>query len=500
MTNEQLTAYLQDETYLYSVSYEELKTLVMHYPYSANLRILLLKKSYLEQNKDYERNLQMSATYSTNRKHLFKTIKKLKSFQLTPQNVILGEDYLELAELSNIERLLAERQVVQAIHTATREESLAPDWKLEIDDLAFNSAENEEAGFDLEEITQKIDNQLTKPRTEDEEIDSLINSLVTEYAAESADEDTSFDISIDTSSRQVAAQQVEKQHFEESSVMFLPLEESEFLPPSVASESFLDFLDEEAEKSEVEDDIIDNEIMVLTHSKPHESEQIEVKHIETADVITLQTEQKEDVKKANIELEIVNQTKAPIVEKTSIETSLERKPSFTEWLSQFRMTPSVSTTLPNKSESKTAEVLVNQVVTRLDTSDEEARKVSRKNMIDLFEEKADVPDNIFGLTIPVKPKAELQNKAAEIIPEDEDEDDEIFSIESENSRKKRPMHQLAVKSLVEDDELVSETLADLLVWQGNSLKAIEMYRKLILKFPEKSIYFATKIEKISKNP
>ena len=77
MTNEQFTAYLQDESYLYSVGYEELKSLVMSYPYSANLRILLLKKSYLDQNKDYERNLQMSATFTTNRKHLYKTIKKL---------------------------------------------------------------------------------------------------------------------------------------------------------------------------------------------------------------------------------------------------------------------------------------------------------------------------------------------------------------------------------------------------------------------------------------
>ena len=59
------------------------------------------------------------------------------------------------------------------------------------------------------------------------------------------------------------------------------------------------------------------------------------------------------------------------------------------------------------------------------------------------------------------------------------------------------MHQLAAKSLVQDEEMASETLADLLAWQGNHKKAISMYQKLILRFPEKSGYFATKIEKIS---
>ena len=54
MSNEQLTAYLKDESYLYSLSYEELKTLVVEYPYAANLRILLLKKSYIDKNKDYD--------------------------------------------------------------------------------------------------------------------------------------------------------------------------------------------------------------------------------------------------------------------------------------------------------------------------------------------------------------------------------------------------------------------------------------------------------------
>ena len=58
------------------------------------------------------------------------------------------------------------------------------------------------------------------------------------------------------------------------------------------------------------------------------------------------------------------------------------------------------------------------------------------------------------------------------------------------------MHELAIKSIEDDNDMVSETLADLLVWQGKTSKAVDMYQKLSLAFPDKSSYFAAKIETI----
>ena len=60
--------------------------------------------------------------------------------------------------------------------------------------------------------------------------------------------------------------------------------------------------------------------------------------------------------------------------------------------------------------------------------------------------------------------------------------------------------EVCIEAEIDDeDDLVSEELAEIYLAQGLKCEAIEIYRKLSLLNSEKSAYFAEKIEKIEKN-
>ena len=58
------------------------------------------------------------------------------------------------------------------------------------------------------------------------------------------------------------------------------------------------------------------------------------------------------------------------------------------------------------------------------------------------------------------------------------------------------LKQVAEKSVEENEEIITETLANIYFQQKNFEKALDAFEKLSLKYPEKSVYFASRIKEI----
>jgi len=62
----------------------------------------------------------------------------------------------------------------------------------------------------------------------------------------------------------------------------------------------------------------------------------------------------------------------------------------------------------------------------------------------------------------------------------------------------QPKTDLSVPSVTYGENIVSETLVEILLKQGKKDKAVEVLKKLIWKFPQKKAYFAARIEELKK--
>ena len=85
---------------------EELRTMVMQYPYCHNLQVLLQEKAELDQHPDREKTLAKAATYAIDRKQLYKRLKLMREKKAEPKaeaSYHLGEDFLELKDLTSVQ-------------------------------------------------------------------------------------------------------------------------------------------------------------------------------------------------------------------------------------------------------------------------------------------------------------------------------------------------------------------------------------------------------------
>jgi hypothetical protein len=118
MTQERFSRLIEDPELLRTISYEELKTLALAYPYTHNLWYFLAIRSRQTNHPDSEKNITTAAVYSLDRLQLFRLVAPQ---MIAPQAVWEQEEVLELKPVETLKRKLENTASVQPSQSARLE-------------------------------------------------------------------------------------------------------------------------------------------------------------------------------------------------------------------------------------------------------------------------------------------------------------------------------------------------------------------------------------------
>ncbi|MCF8245693.1 MAG: hypothetical protein K9J37_14065 [Saprospiraceae bacterium] len=178
MNSENFHEYVKNPSMLHQVTYQELKSLVLQYPYSPNLRYLLLLKSLFEQSRDFDRNQVLASLSSPDRKKLRQLVKQYTRFREMQENYTLNEDFLELKDLSSLESMMDEMEADAAPKQTgaavppplnpTKVEAIGDDLEEEVEEVS-------DLNFlmDVGGIAEADENATTEPVEPNPEVDEI---------------------------------------------------------------------------------------------------------------------------------------------------------------------------------------------------------------------------------------------------------------------------------------------------------------------------------------
>lgn len=194
----------------------------------------------------------------------------------------------------------------------------------------------------------------------------------------------------------------------------------------------------------------------------------------------IQKDKPETLKKAVSK--VVKETKKATEKKATKKPAAKKEASSTTLKTA---TATKKTKAPNTKKTATTKTVSNKAVKTTAIKKTAEKKVTAKKTE--VKKKAEIKPK------PAKPALEEQIK---IIDTFIDKKPSISSraVKSVESDQK----DLSVNSTTFGEDLVSENLAQILIEQGKNEKAIDIYKKLIWKFPQKKSYFAAQIEALTK--
>ena len=469
MNIEEIAKRIENPNLCVSQDISALNDLTKKYPYAQTFSILYLKA--LSANNDIRFDEELL-------KHAYKITDKAKIYDLVNEKVAAESIELSVAPEIIIEENI-ETQVISETPQQIDEPSIIEPLVLEKEELIIEEQVETEPIIELEQPVEE--ETLAIPIQPEEIIETEIVSetLTTEVEIleiETVADNTSSEEKIEAES---SVSETEVENIEtidliiddEEKVVEVIIEEEDIEEKEVIVETdsleekpYLDAFEET--EQEIEEDLtLEKEVIIHAFSNIYSP----LDNFETEVELENETKVEEIISENNI----VEETKT-IEEETTVKSdvienndSTQKRKAFSSWLKANK------TSHDEKIEQTHPEVIPE---------------------IKISEEKTSIESE-------EKPTVSV-NKTEEIVNNFLINQPSISKLEKESEQEERPKKEfyspikIAKQSLDETTLPVSETLGKIFAAQGNFPKAIYVYSRLMLIYPEKKIFFANKIEEL----
>lgn len=450
MNKEELLYYLADPRRLSELAYEELNDSVQTHPFCQNLRFLLAKKCQIDNRPEYEANLRKVAAYVSNRSHLY--LKLNHTPNLGHKKIVLDDSKVETTT-----EVIDKDITVEEIQVEALNEAIAPDEAPKAVIVPPSeakasppTAEHKSVELRIEDkglLTEKhLSSDLTVQQEKLEKV-VFIEELVKEEPEEAL---TKARISIPNEESEPPVEE-EAEAVAEDDFDLIPIS-------SNSLNEVVEIIEMESPKGEQPNSVPNSSANADFDPAEEDSEEIFFEEL-----------------KDNIPFEVTNHPDFTHEDIAYIRDP-SPKSSFNSWFDQFKEGK-------KKRKKKKGKKKKLDKITEKNQLKKEKGKSAKKKKKGKKKEKAEnkVEQRTFELDLPLSDAKVDKHKK-----------------KTKKKKKKGGIKSFAQKSIVENESIASETLAKLLADQGSPQKAIKMYQRLSLIFPEKSTFFAERIEKLKK--
>jgi len=475
MTQEEILNCILNPDQLKKISFEQLKQALTDYPYSQNLHFLLVQKSMQEQHPDFERHLKTAATYMNSRSFLRR---QLQQNDRPSQPVVEPEPEVEPAQGNSTINVSPESLIANL-----PDEDLPPVAFIP-DPPANENTPNHVADIatDTPPADQPPPNETSARMDNPKDLDvspTIISSVISPANQVDDPEIAPVEKKIPVIHEPI----IEETRIISDQIVTKP-EPEEPTPSEAHTPDLPDNPDEEIPGIDLE--MVDNAPEVSASISPNEEEEI----IEFPEPFDFDDEMDDLLSKPLIE--VVPKIFAKSVKEPEPEPEDEISDLLLEDFNESLPTEEENLdTMDIEEEEMTLQPKLGKWIKKYQASEDKG-KDSRKKKV---KKKKDEPRKKIK---PQKNNKKTKKKAKKKDVDRKDRKKSKKKVPEQKLSKKKAIRKFANRSIVEDGETISVTLADLYAKQGKTEKAIVAYERLSLIIPEKKAFFASLIKKLKK--